>query len=146
MSRFGLFPNPAGVWAPRRPRTVEITDHSVKINGLDISDMVTATDIHLDPNSFPTVTLHSSPDVFSFTGTALVDDPRLDAGDGTRTAPESSSHFRDMLDGIGRHEVDGIERLRRRDQRWRRRADADAWGLTSKQFLEALARQEEAVG
>ncbi len=98
----------------RRPRTVEITNKamtaSVKIDGLDISDMITGCDIHLDAESLPTVTIHSSPDVFSFKGIAMVDDPRLDANvlGIPRTVPI------EMLVGIGRREVDGIERLRRR--------------------------------
>ncbi len=76
----------------RRPRTVEITAEamtaSLIINGFDISDMTHAVDIHIDAESLPTVTIHSIPDVLSFTGIAMVDDPRLD----------------------------GIERLRRRQQ------------------------------
>ncbi len=102
-----------------RPRTVEITNnvadieilnHSVVINGLDISDMITGCDIHIDADSFPTVTILSSPDVISFKGIALVDDPRLHTNvlGIPRTVPI------EMLDGIGRHEVGGIERLRRR--------------------------------
>ncbi len=66
----------------RRPRTVEITNHSVVIAGLDVSNMIHAVDLHLDADSLPTVTIHSIPDVISFKGTALVDDPRLPRGDG----------------------------------------------------------------
>ncbi len=66
----------------RELRSVEITDHSVKINGLNITDMVTACDIHLDSYLIPEVTIHSVPEVFSFKGTALVDDPRLPRSDG----------------------------------------------------------------
>ncbi len=70
----------------RHPRTVEITAEamtaSLIINGLDISDMTHAVDIHIDADSLPTVTIHSIPDVLSFKGTALVDDPRLPRSDG----------------------------------------------------------------
>ncbi len=97
----------------RRPRTVEITNNkmtaSVVINGLDISDMITGTDIHLDAESFPRVTIHSSPDLFSFTGAALVDDPRLPPVDVSDVCLALGPGFK-----IDRHEVDGIERLRRR--------------------------------
>ncbi len=66
----------------RRPRTVEITNDSVMINTLDISDMVTKAEVYVDADCFPRVILHSSPDVLSFTGSAMVDDPRLNAGIG----------------------------------------------------------------
>ncbi len=123
----------------RRPRTVEITAEamtaSLVVNGLDISDMVHAVDIHIDADSFPTVTIHSTPDVLSFKGTALVDDPRLDGRDWMASDPVFDVIAKHLGAGIARHEVDGIERLRRRARR-----RADAWGLTPKQFSEALAR------
>ncbi len=136
----------------RELRSVEITDNRLVINGLDITSMITKAEITLADDSFPVVTIHSRPDVLSFKGTALVDDPRLDANvlGIPRTVPI------EMLDGIGLPPVDvsdlclnlgpgfrstkpldGIERLRRRQ--------ADAWGLRQRLAVQRIQQLRSGV-
>ena len=60
------------------PRQVTVTNHSVIVDGRDISDMVTAVDIRVTPEAFPVLNLQIAPDHILYSGRAMVPEVPLD--------------------------------------------------------------------
>ncbi len=61
------------------PRQVTVTNHSVVVDGRDVSDMVTAVDINVRADGYPPqVVITALPDAILYSGSAMVTGVPLD--------------------------------------------------------------------